>query len=80
MSAPGALVGRVVGAQAALGGWMIDTVLSGIATHSNTWEEVATGLEESSALVGDETPRAGDAGLFGGSPWCLAGGVQQSMW
>ena len=63
-SAPRVLVGRLVGVQTTLEGRMIGSVFSGIATHVDAREEVATHLEESSSLVGDETLRAGDVGPF----------------
>ena len=44
--------------------WLTDLVTLGMATHEDTWEEVASGLEESSTLEGVEPPRAADAGLF----------------
>ena len=65
MLVPGTLAGGIVGTWATSGVWSIGSVTSDVATHKDTWEEVANGLEESSALEDGEALRAVDAGLFG---------------
>ena len=64
VSVPGVLVGRVVGAQTTSGVLSMGLMSSGVAVGVNTWEEVATGITESSVLAEGEAPRAGDVGLF----------------
>ena len=54
--APGVLAGKVA--------WLTDLVTLGEATYKDAWEEVASGLEELSALEGNGAPGATDAGLF----------------
>ena len=60
----GVLVGGVVETLAIPGVWLIDVVLWGIATHGDAWEEVATVLNESSALIKGGTPKAANVDLF----------------
>ena len=78
---PRVLAGGVVGEQISLRVLSIGSTSSGTTTHSDTWEEVCTGLEESSSLGESGAPRATDTGLFWVEfPQCLAGGVQCCLW
>ena len=54
---PRSLVGRLV--------WLTDLVTLGVAALKNTWEKVASSLEESSVLEEGGAPRVTDAGILG---------------